>query len=129
MGLTEGHWYEDEEELTERQLENWIADNKAAYKKGLSDGEPKWISVNDRLPNDIIACQSSDDPDTIQYEIPNGIHEYLVTDGKCCAVGHWRPDAKAWDSFSFGWIEKDSTEDGVIGIGKVTHWMPLPDRP
>ena len=76
MGLTEGHWFEDEEELTERQLENWVADNKAAYEKGLRDGKPKWISVNDRLPNDIIACHSSDNPDTIQYKIPNGIHEY-----------------------------------------------------
>lgn len=56
MGLTEGHWFEDEEELTERQLEKWVADNKAAYGKGLRDGKPKWISVNDRLPNDIIVC-------------------------------------------------------------------------
>ena len=66
---------------------------------------------------------------TIQYKIPNGIHEYLVTDGQYCAVGHWRPDAKAWDSFNFGWIEKDGKEDDDIGIGKVTHWMPLPCRP
>ena len=109
MGLTEGHLFEDEEELTERQLDNWLADNKAAYKKGLSDGKPKWISLN--------------------YRLPNGIHECLVTDGKYCAVGHYRPDAKAWDSYSFGWIEKDNTEDGVFGIGKITHWMPLPDRP
>ena len=129
MGLTEGHWFEDEEELTERQLENWVADNKASYEEGLRDGKPKWISVNDRLPNDIIACPSPNDEDVIQYEIPNDIHEYLVTDGKYCAVGHWRPDAKAWDSFNFGLIEKDNEEDDVLGIGKITHWMPLPDLP
>lgn len=43
MGLTEGHWFEDEEpELTERQLEEavYIQDNiyKRGYHKGYSDG-------------------------------------------------------------------------------------------
>ena len=43
MGLTERHWFEDEEpELTERQLVNAVEEQKAAYirgyYKGYSDG-------------------------------------------------------------------------------------------
>ena len=69
MGLTEGHWFEDEEpELTEKQLEDLLWENnkifERGYQKGFSDGksavlqeqkpvEPlhnAWISVKDRLP-------------------------------------------------------------------------------
>lgn len=39
MGLTEGHWFEDEEQLTERQLERAVEDEKAAYERGLRDGK------------------------------------------------------------------------------------------
>ena len=39
MGLTEQHWFEDEEpELTERQLEEYINDLEKAYKKGYTAG-------------------------------------------------------------------------------------------
>ena len=95
----------------------------------------KWISVKDRLPEDIIDLgPTADDPNVVQYKIsPDGINEYLVTDGENCAVGYWRPDAKAWDSFNFGWIERrprDKWElDTQFGIGVVTHWMPLPELP
>ena len=72
----------------------------------------EWISVKDRLPE------------------PGDIREYLVTDGEDCAVGHWRPDADAWDSFNFGWIEReDEKTDMSCGINKVTHWRPLPRLP
>ena len=38
MGLTECHWFEDEERLSERQLERAIEDEKAAYKRGYEMG-------------------------------------------------------------------------------------------
>ena len=39
MGLTERHWFEDEEpELTERQLEDIVYENKKAYDNGYIKG-------------------------------------------------------------------------------------------
>ncbi len=39
MGLTESHWFEDEEPtLTEQQLENAIAEKESAYKRGYEKG-------------------------------------------------------------------------------------------
>ena len=51
----------------------------------------------------------------------------LVTDGDGYAVGYWRPDAQAWDSTDFGWLENRS--EPPCGIHTVTHWMPLPPLP
>lgn len=55
MGLTERHWFEDEEpELTERQLEDIVYENKKAYDngyiKGLTDGYLK-------RENEIVRCK------------------------------------------------------------------------
>ena len=68
-----------------------------------------WINVDDMLPTACVEC--------------------LVTDGEDYAVGSWRPDAKAWDSYRFGWIEKQDDPDWPHGLKKVTHWMRLPDLP
>ena len=39
MGLTERHWFEDEEpELTDRQLEDIVYENKKAYDNGYVKG-------------------------------------------------------------------------------------------
>ena len=39
MGITERHWFEDEEpELTERQLEDIVYENKKAYDNGYAKG-------------------------------------------------------------------------------------------
>lgn len=95
-------------------------------------GKSEWISVKDRLPGDIIVhAPTDDDPNVVQYEVTKHLQEYLVTDGENYAVGYWRPDAKAWDSFNFGWIERQDTIDTYreFGIDTVTHWMPLPDLP
>ena len=82
----------------------------------------EWISVKDRLPEDIIDHgPTGEGPNFVRYEVVDSLKEYLVTDGKNYAVGHWRPDAKAWDSFNFGWIEKSSMEDSPFGIGDVTQ--------
>lgn len=69
---------------------------------------PRWVSVTERLPENV------DD-------------DVLVTDGEGCAVGYWRPDAQAWDSTDFGWLENRS--EPPCGIHTVTHWMPLPPLP
>lgn len=71
-------------------------------------GKPRWIPVTEALP------ESFDD-------------DVLVTDGEGCAVGYWRPDAQAWDSTDFGWLENRS--EPPCGIHTVTHWMPLPPLP
>lgn len=70
--------------------------------------KPRWVSVTEALP------ESVDD-------------DVLVTDGEGCAVGYWRPDAQAWDSTDFGWLENRS--EPPCGIHTVTHWMPLPPLP
>lgn len=69
---------------------------------------PRWIPVAEALP------ESVDD-------------DVLVTDGEGCAVGYWRPDAQAWDSTDFGWLENRS--EPPCGIHTVTHWMSLPPLP
>ena len=56
MGLTERHWFEDEEpELTENQIEDmlWERDKayQAGYKKGLSDGS---ITASQAQENNIL---------------------------------------------------------------------------
>lgn len=52
MGLTERHWFEnDEPELTERQLEDIVYENKKAYeegyKKGYSDRDKEIVRCKD----------------------------------------------------------------------------------
>lgn len=51
MGLTERHWFEDEEpELTEQQLEDIVYENKRAYDSGYAKG----YSARD---NEIVRCK------------------------------------------------------------------------
>ena len=75
--------------------------------------EPKWISVSERLPKWDIEC--------------------LVVDDKGeFGVGFYRDDVGAWDSPSWGWLERKDEVDNhdayymPCGIGKVIAWMPLP---
>lgn len=39
MGLTEEHWFEDENELNERQLERALEDEQRAYDRGYKQGQ------------------------------------------------------------------------------------------
>lgn len=74
---------------------------------------PRWVRVEDELPEPNIQCLVRDDDNN-------------------CAVGYYRQDAKAWDSPFFGWLERDDEyyEDGdLCRIGKVVAWMPLPEPP
>jgi hypothetical protein len=66
----------------------------------------------------------------VSERLPENNEDVLVTDGEYCAVGYYRPDAQAWDSDTFGWLENRILfEDVEYGIGTVTHWMPLPEIP
>lgn len=67
-----------------------------------------WISVSDILPSDR--------------------QDYLLTDGEHCYVGHYRPDAKAWDHSMLGWVQH-CCADGNVEDVNITHWMPLPELP
>ena len=58
---------------------------------------------------------------------PDDNNDVLVFDGECYAVGFYRPDAKAWDSCSFGWLENRS--EPPIGIGTVKYWAKIPEVP
>lgn len=62
--------------------------------------KPKWISVNDRLPNE-------EDEGT----------EFLVTNGVLCVVCEWRG---YWNNDPFC---------GDKVCDEVTHWMPFPPPP
>lgn len=71
--------------------------------KALKEQEPKfgeWISVKDRLPEK--------DQDVLCYSNKNGGYKF----------------------FGYrGYISGEWMEGGVLHIGDVTHWMPLPKPP
>jgi len=55
MGLTERHWFEDEEpELTESQLEDILWENnkifERGYQKGFSDGKSAFLREQEPVP-------------------------------------------------------------------------------
>lgn len=58
--------------------------------------------------------------------LPNTFDDMLVTDGENMAVGYYSPDAHAWDSVNFGWLENRTEQP--YGIKKVIAWMPLPEQ-
>lgn len=74
-----------------------------------SKHDNEWIAVNDRLPQE------------------GDCSEYLITDGEHCYVGHYRHDAKAWDSYVMGWIMHQC--GGRWEDVPITHWRPLPELP
>ena len=97
------------EELSKR-AEEWEAlhDLWKAGCEGLQERMPRWIPVTEKYPD------TNDD--------------MLVTDGEDYAAGYYRPDANAWDSTNYGWLE-NRPEGYPCGIRTVTHWMPLPPLP
>lgn len=75
--------------------------------------QTEWIPVSERLPEWDIEC--------------------LVVDDKGeFGVGFYRDDVGAWDSPSWGWLERKDDVDNhdayymPCGIGKVVAWIPLP---
>ena len=73
-----------------------------------------WTKVEDGLPSWDIECLVVD------------------ADGEF-GVGYYREDVKAWDSPSWGWLERKDRVDNreaftePCGIGKVVAWTPLPE--
>lgn len=107
MGLTEGHWFEDEEQLTERQLERAIEDEKAAYERGLRDGSTtcKWITTK------------------FVRTLPDlGDEVLLVVNGRVFS-GYYA----GYNGAHYVW--KSSRNGFVYWDSEVTHWMPLPEPP
>ena len=112
MGLTEGHWFEDEECLTERQLEDVIGREndvyQRGYQKGLQDGcnKVKWISVKDKLPEEF-----TDVLVYAEYE-STVLSEISRSKGVCIGWygdGRWHVDMRC----------------RVVGL----YWMPIIDPP
>ena len=66
---------------------------------------PRWISVEERLP---------------EYVISAFVYARLCGGGRICKIGStyissFMPPTKSWSDVPDGW--------------KVTHWMPLPEPP
>ena len=102
MGLTERHWFENEEpELTDRQLEDIVYENKIAYDNAHS-AEQRWISVSERLPKD--------GEDVLVYWNNGREHRIIPTNY----------DDGVWFDCIF---------DNVMDDKNITHWMPLPEPP
>ena len=69
--------------------------------------ESKWISVEDRLPDD---------------------GEYIVhyASGDIVVAAFSQDQMKAHNNINYGWI---CGEEGITYEDEVTHWMPLPEPP
>ena len=51
MGLTERHWFEDEDELNERQLERALEDERCAYDRGYKQGQEDFKKQTEQQEN------------------------------------------------------------------------------
>ena len=84
MGLTERHWFEDEEpELTERQLEDIVSMQDIAYKRGYNKG------YSDRN-KEIVRCKDCEhgEPGDCGYGVDcDGVWHY---DDWFCADGTYK---------------------------------------
>lgn len=78
------------------------------YQAGLESAQPKWISVDERLPevSDLVLVIANGKP-----------KENVELINACLIASFWGDE---------GWIA-----DGFDGWDKlkVTHWMPLPESP
>ena len=109
-------------ELTEenKELRNQVQmlDAEAAYKNGyamgFADAKADWISVNDRMPEDMY-----------------GKHRKKITVLVCTESGRVstasRQRAFCFDQTKKKWLELDTFEWN--NRKRVTHWMPLPEPP
>ncbi len=124
---------------------NNIADDiHDAYEEGYKDGmefakneimeeakarfTPKWISVNDRLPNDygaVLVTWGNRNPEWYYAHIK---------DTPFVGVAHFYPKTKRWYWYSAvteDYLSEygDSEFDRVDKSIDITHWMPLPEPP
>lgn len=69
---------------------------------------------------------------SVTEKLPEWDEDCLVVDADGnYGVGYYREDVKAWDSPSWGWLERKDKVDNheaytqPCGIGKVVAWIPL----
>ena len=81
---------------------------KNGYAKGYEDGRPKWIPVTERLP---------DGEELVLILCKNGAR-FVGYCGKqyCDYERRWR-------------IKTALNSTKLLNLGRVTHWMPLPEPP
>ena len=83
-----------------------------AYKRGYEDGQPKWIPVSERLPEDL--------PENKGKKVINCIVAHApYTNGKLTSQFRQRK----WGNWDDKWYWSKN------GGCTVTHWMPLPQPP
>lgn len=87
---------------------------KNGYAKGYADGKGEWISVNERLPEDMYG------------KFRKRIIVLVCTEsGKVSTASRQR--AFHFDKTKLEWQELDTFEWNYRK--RVTHWMPLPEPP
>ena len=87
---------------------------KNGYAKGFADGKGEWISVTDKLPEEVYGKQRK------------RITVLVCTEsGKVSTASRQR--AFHFDKTKLEWQELDTFEWNYRK--RVTHWMPLPNPP
>lgn len=108
MGLTEGHLFEDEYFLSERQLERAIEDENGAYERGLRDGGAKTMWITTKFVRTFPVAGDEVLLATSDGRVISGYYAgYIGT--------HY-----VWKSIRNGFVFWDD---------EITHWMPLPEPP
>ena len=109
--LARHYRYAKEEALADYLISNGVTiqddhhwATEQAYKNGYADGQPKWISVKERLPeyDDEVLCF-------------RGEHIGVLID-----VYTYKGDDKWEDTYGNWWYGD---------LEGITHWMPLPEAP
>ena len=78
------------------------------YEKGYADAKPKWISVEDRLPDTAERVLVSKKWLGMQYKPEYGYYQDFPNQKGCWYV---------------------LTEFGYYPQREITHWMPMPEPP
>ncbi len=91
-----------------------LAYDREQYQKGYRDGQPQWISVEERLPSGFDYFEDG----TVEPA------EYIVKvkDASIATIAMF--DGKEWIPAQYNGI----TEDRWF-VSPITHWMPLPEPP
>lgn len=84
---------------------------KASFKQGfeqaISQMQPEWLSVKDRLPENQQICT-------------------LYSDGTHLTFFKFHEKGHSGNDFHYF---SDMNNKGPIGVDEITHWMPLPQPP
>lgn len=95
------HYYENDEQLIIDAMEEYASQSTPA-----KVDEVKWISVEDRLPEDrILHCLVFNGKDA----------EYM----QCVFIATWFKESNSFTNYS----------EKLVGLNRITHWQPLPPLP